>query len=134
MTEDTRDYFAQDSAGNVWYLGEDTCEYQGGSCADTGGSWRWGADGALPGIAMWASPAVDGRRYFQEYDPGVAMDVGEVIATDVAVETPAGSYIGCVQTRDTSLLEPGAETKIYCPGVGLVQENGSGGLTTVTGL
>jgi len=33
LTEDTLDYFAQDNAGNVWYMGEDTSECQGaGNC------------------------------------------------------------------------------------------------------
>ena len=37
---------------------------------------------------------------------------------------PAGTFKGCIETRETSPLEPGAEsTKFYCPGVGLVIDN-----------
>ena len=30
LVEDTFDWYAQDSAGNVWYMGEDTTEYENG--------------------------------------------------------------------------------------------------------
>ena len=30
LVEDTFDWYAQDRAGNVWYLGEDTKEYEDG--------------------------------------------------------------------------------------------------------
>src|SRR5262245_58309136 len=39
VTEDTLDFFAQDDAGNVWYLGEDTCTFENGTCTDREGSW-----------------------------------------------------------------------------------------------
>lgn len=119
LVEDTRDWFAQDEAGNVWYLGEDTCAYVDGACDDHGGSWRWGDDGALPGLAMPAAPTVDGQPYYQEYYRGEAEDVGEVIAVGVTITVPAGTYDDCITTRDTSPLEPGVvEKKTYCRGVG----------------
>ena len=46
LTEDTYDWFAQDSAGNVWYLGEDTKEYENGVVVSTEGTWQWGVHGA----------------------------------------------------------------------------------------
>jgi hypothetical protein len=57
LAEDTFDWFAQDSDGNVWYVGEATKEYNNGVVTSTEGSWEWGVDGALPGIQMWANPA-----------------------------------------------------------------------------
>ena len=57
LTEETHDWYAQDGAGNVWYLGEDTKEYENGQVVSTAGSWTWGVDGALPGVLMWADPA-----------------------------------------------------------------------------
>lgn len=130
LVEDTYDWYAQDGDGNVWYLGEDTKEYEDGVVVSTEGSWEWGQDGALPGIVMWADPAAhEGESYRQEYRKDVAEDWGLVIATDVSVTVPAGSYTGCVRTLDTSGLDRFArEHKTYCPGVGLVletQEDGS---------
>jgi urease accessory protein UreH len=45
LLEDTYDWYAQDHAGNVWYFGEDTKEYDGKN-VDTAGSWEAGVDGA----------------------------------------------------------------------------------------
>jgi hypothetical protein len=138
LTEDTDDWFAQDADGNVWYLGEDTCEIEDGNCVNTQGAWEWGVDGALPGVVMWATPTVDGQPYYQEYSVGEAEDVGEVVELDVSVTVPAGSYTGCVKTRETSTLETDAlEFKTYCAGVGQVlgeEDENTEELQTTTGL
>jgi hypothetical protein len=121
LKEDTHDWYAQDDAGNVWYLGEDTCAYENGQCVDREGAWEWGTDGALPGWVMPATPEVNGRRYYQEYYPGHAEDAGEVVDVDRTVTVRAGTYQGCIRTHDTSTLDPELdEYKTYCPGVGLV--------------
>ncbi len=121
IIEDTHDWYAQDDEGNVWYLGEATCEYDGGDCVDTEGSWEWGQDGALPGVVMWGDPTVDGVRYYQEYYPGHAEDTGEVLALDGSAASPAGTFTDCVETRDSSTLDTALdERKHYCRGLGVV--------------
>jgi len=124
LIEDTEDWFAQDEDGNVWYLGEDTKEYEDGQVVSTAGSWEWGVDGALPGIIMWADPAAHvGEEYRQEFAHGEAEDFGEVVSLDEDVDVPEGTFAGCVKTEDTSALEPGLrENKYYCPNVGLTLE------------
>ena len=133
LVEKTYDWYAQDIDGNVWYLGEDTKEYENGVVVSTEGSWEWGVDGALPGIAMWADPSAHmNESYRQEYLKGVAEDFGKVIATDVSVTVPFGSYTGCVRTLDTSGLDFTArEHKTYCPTVGLVLETNADGSEAV---
>ena len=122
VIEDTRDWFAQDAAGNVWYMGEDTAEYEGGEVVSTEGSWTSGVDGALPGVQMLGDPQI-GDEYRQEFFEGEAEDYGEVVSLDESVEVPAGSWTGCVRTRDRSVIEPDVEEfKTYCDGVGLVLE------------
>jgi len=122
LEEDTLDWFAQDEDENVWYLGEDTCEYDDGECVSHAGAWEAGVDGAIPGILMPGSPNV-GDRYYQEYYAGIAEDFGEVVAVDTTVQVPAGNFKRCVRTRDTSRLDPSIEEfKTYCPGIGLVLE------------
>ena len=125
LIEDTFDWFAQDAAGNVWYLGEDSKEIEDGQVVSTEGSWEWGVNGALPGIYMWADPAAQvGVAYRQEYYKNVAEDWGKVLTLDVSVTVPLGSYTGCITTDDWVGLEPGDphERKTYCPQIGLVRE------------
>lgn len=124
LAEDTFDWFAQDAQGNVWYLGEDSCEIENGQCVSTEGSWEAGVNGALPGIVMWADPAAHaGRAYRQEYLAGEAEDVAKVLRANASVETPYGSFTNCLETMDWSPLEAGVrEHKFYCPGTGLVLE------------
>ncbi len=56
LVEDTFDWYAQDSAGNVWYMGEDTTEYENGKPKTKEGSWEAGVNGAEPGVIMPAKP------------------------------------------------------------------------------
>ena len=118
--EVTSDYYAQDAEGNIWYMGEDTTEYENGKPATTAGSFHYGADGAEAGIAMPANPQV-GMQYRQEYYAGEAEDQGSVLSVDEQVEVPFGRFNDAVMTRDTNPLEPRVnEHKFYAKGVGPV--------------
>ena len=120
LVEDTFDWYAQDSAGNVWYLGEGTAEFENGKIVTRSGSFEAGAGGALPGILLPAEPQV-GQKYRQEYLKGEAEDNGEVLGTDQLVEVPTGRYSDALLTRDTTSLEPTVvEYKLYAPGIGPV--------------
>jgi hypothetical protein len=119
LIEDTRDWYAQDKAGNVWYFGETVDNYSKGKLKDHKGSWEAGVNGAKPGIIMLKDPKV-GDKYRQEYYRGVAEDEGTVVALDKKVTVPYGSFEGCLQTRDSTRLESSKEDKYYCPAVGFV--------------
>ena len=56
FVEVTDDWYAQDEAGNIWYLGEATTEYEDGKPVSTAGSWEAGVDGAQAGVVMPARP------------------------------------------------------------------------------
>jgi len=121
VTEDTYDWYAQDTAGNVWYFGEDAKQYEGGLFVGTEGSWEAGVDGAKPGIVMHAIQPAIGSPYRQEYYTCVAEDQAEVVSLSEPVTVPYGSFANCLQTHEFSDLEPDAnEDKYYAPGVGLV--------------
>lgn len=118
--EDTTDWYAQDSAGNVWYFGEKTQEYENGRPGSTEGSWEAGKDGAQPGVILPAEPKA-GMRYRQEYRADEAEDRALVLSTAEQAQTPTGLYKNALLTRDTSPLEPElVELKWYAPGVGPV--------------
>ncbi len=124
LAEDTHDWFAQDKEGNVWYLGEEVDNYEDGVLINHAGAWEWGVDGALPGIIMWADPAAHiGESYRQEYLPGQAEDMGQVLSVGESVTVPFGSFDGVLKTLDTTALEPGVqEHKYYAPGIGVIKE------------
>jgi hypothetical protein len=125
LVEKTTDWYAQDKAGNVWYFGEDTAEYEHGTVTSTAGTWLAGVDGALPGMIMKAAPAV-GDAYRQEYRPGEAEDFAKVLQLDASWQVPMGSYTNVVVTEDTDLLDPTKlEQKFYAPGIGFLGSTGS---------
>jgi len=122
VLEDTYDWYAQDADGNLWYLGEDTTEYENGKPKTKEGSWEAGVDGALPGIIMPANPQV-GMTYREEYYKGHAEDGASILYTDAFAKVPGGRFEHGVQTRNTSAIEPDVvEEKIYAEGVGVVLE------------
>jgi len=130
--EVTEDWYAQDSDGNVWYLGEAVRNFEGGKFVDREGSFEAGVGGAQPGIAMPADPE-PGLSYRQEYLKGKAEDRGAVVTVgQERVEVPAGFYNEDVlMTRDIVPLEPKVEElKFFAPGVGpvlSVHTDGAGG-------
>jgi hypothetical protein len=120
IIEDTLDWYAQDKDGAVWYLGEDTAEFEDGKITTRKGSFEAGVDGAQAGVIMPASPEV-GMAYRQEYYPDEAEDNGEVLALRQQASVPAGEYDDLLKTADTTPLEPDTlEHKYYARGVGLV--------------
>lgn len=122
LAEDTHDWYAQDRQGNVWYLGEDTAEYENGQIVSTAGAWEAGVDGAVPGIVMRAAPT-EGDAYRQEFYVGEAEDLAEVQAVDATETVNAEPLTGLLVTREwTPLLPDVVEDKYYALGTGLVLE------------
>jgi Ca2+-binding RTX toxin-like protein len=125
LVEDTFDWYAQDTDGNVWYLGELATNYEydeDGNLIDTNtdGSWQAGVDGALPGIIMPAMPEV-GADYYQEFFIGEAEDEGQILSVDETIIISLGTYTDVLKTFDTTALEPDAqEFKYYAPGIGQI--------------
>ena len=118
--EITDDWYAQDSDGNIWYLGEHVTNYDNGKVVDHSGSFEAGVDGAEAGIAMPANPE-PGMSYRQEYYKGEAEDKGAVISVgDEQVQVPFGFFDrGVLMTRDLVPTEPKVqELKFYAPEVG----------------
>ena len=120
LIEDTDDWYAQHRNGDVWYMGELARNYEDGQLVDLHGSWRAGVDGALPGVQMLRRPR-RGDAYRQEFLLGEAEDLARVVARGVNVTVPVGTFRDCLQTEETTPLEPDAqEQKYYAAGIGMV--------------
>ena len=126
LVEVTDDWYAQDADGNIWYLGADAKEYEDGKLVSTGSSWEHGVDGAEAGVIIPAAPS-PGLTYRQEYYKGEAEDASKVLRVDARVTVSAGKFGNCLETRDTTALEPNVvERKYYAPDVGLVMAQVAG--------
>ena len=126
LVEVSRNFFARCTQTNdVFYFGEDVDIYEGGAIVSHEGAWRAGASGALPGLIMPGTFLL-GSRYFQEVAPDVALDRAEHVREGFEVEVPAGTFEDCVEVHETTPLEPRAlSVKIYCAGIGLVDDSGA---------
>lgn len=120
LTEVTLDYFAQDDAGAVYYLGEDVDEYQNGRVTGHSGAWLLGRDTQKPGVLMPAHPSV-GDRFRSEDVPKITQEADEVISVSETVIVPAGTWTNCVKIREKS-SDGATEYKFYAPGIGCVKE------------
>jgi hypothetical protein len=120
LAEDAIEWYAQDTRGNLWFLGEDAKAFKNGEVVSTRGSWKAGVDGAQPGIILPAEPQV-GMAYRKEYAAGEAEDEAEVLGVDAQIDVAAGSFEGVLLTKDFSALNPGVvENTFYARGLGPV--------------
>jgi hypothetical protein len=119
--EKTFDWYAQDNEGNVWYLGENSCNFEHGRCVRDPGSWEAGVGNGKPGIIMEAHPH-RGDSYRQEYSPGHAVDQAQVLGGGGAVKTPYRTFKRTLLTLEYSTIDKQYELKWHGRGVGVIKE------------
>ena len=120
--ERTFDWYAQDDAGNVWYMGEDSYDREHGRWVRNDGSWTAGVGNGKPGVIMLAHPR-RGDAYRQEYSPGHAVDQAKVLGPGGRVATPFRTFSRTLLTREFSNIDKQYEKKWYARGIGMVQED-----------
>jgi hypothetical protein len=62
--------------------------------------------------------------YQQEVAPGIAMDEATIIRVGRTVTVPAGTFTQTITVRDFNPLDGSRGTKVYAPGVGLIDDDG----------
>jgi hypothetical protein len=127
LKERTFDYYAADQDGNIWYFGEDVTNFRHDAAGkltgtDSKSAWRAGVNDALPGISVSGQPTV-GLIQFQEHAPtDGAMDYAEILAVDLEITGPGGTFKNVMKTFEGSLAEPDLrEFKYYAPGIGMIR-------------
>jgi hypothetical protein len=115
-------FFAQDSAGTVWRMGEYPEEYEEGKFV-VAPAWIHGLENAQAGIMMHANPQVGTPSYAQGWGPAVDWtDRGQVDQVGQQTCVPASCYDDVVIIAETSAAEPDAQQlKYYARGVGNVR-------------
>jgi hypothetical protein len=127
LLEATTDWFAQDTQGNVCYLGEDTKAYLPNGQVDTSGSWEAGVNGAVSGVIMEANPQVP-DSYRQEFLVGEAEDTAWIVGRGGHLTVPYGTVHSIVTSLEHTVLEPDViDKKVYAPGLGIVLEQAIAG-------
>jgi hypothetical protein len=123
--EQTLDYFAQDKAGTVYYLGEDVNEYPRHGPISHEGEWRLGRDTKRPGILMPAHPRV-GDSFKSEAVPGVTHETDTVVKRGLERHAGGVDYSHVMRIREDAGPPPEVEYKTYAPGVGVITEANGG--------
>lgn len=137
LVEETFDYFAQDTHGNVWYFGEDVTNFEYDADdnligTNSSSSWLSGVNDALPGIIMFADPtdpALIGFSHFQEHAPNDdAVDEAMIVSIGETITLDIGTFTDVVKILETISIEPDVGGfKYYAPGIGLIfEEEGVG--------
>jgi hypothetical protein len=123
LAERTKDWYAQDAKGNVWYFGEATAELnRAGRVTSREGSWLAGVDGAEQGSFMPAHPKI-GQSFRQEYYKGHAEDHFAVLSLSASVVVSYTASAHALLTKEWTPLEPNVvDRKLYVRGIGLVKE------------
>lgn len=120
LAEVATDYFAQDDAGTVYYLGEDVDEYTNGKITGHEGAWLFGKDTQNPGVVLPGHPKIGDKFKTEDVSKDINED-DEVISLSEDVIVPAGTYQNCVKVRE-HLADGTTEYKYYAKGVGVVRE------------
>lgn len=123
LLEVAYDFYAQDDAGAVWYLGEDVFNFGDGVITDTHGSWRAGREGP-PAMIMPADPQV-GDVYRPENIPGFVFEEVTVTEIDVTLRGPLGPIAGGIRIEELH-MDGSTETKTFAPGYGEFLTGGGG--------
>jgi hypothetical protein len=115
-------FYAQDSTGTVWYLGEYPEEYEDGKFV-TARPWIHGLEGASAGIMMPAAPRLGTPSYAEGWGPAVEWtDRGQVDQIGQRTCVAAGCYDSVLVIAEASSGEPDAQQlKYYARGTGNVR-------------
>jgi hypothetical protein len=136
--EFSRDCDSEETGG---FDPDDESKCDDGSTPIPAGSWEAGKppmddpDGVIarPGLMMTGTPLI-GSKYFQEIAPPDAVDRGNIVEMGLTWPLPEDldegetpDFTGCIKILDTNPAEDppvceDEDPKIYCPGIGLVQD------------
>ena len=121
LVERTFDYFAQSDDGTVYYLGEDVDNIRRGKVVNHNGSWLYGRDTDVPGVAMPADPKV-GDQYRFEDVPGITAESNRVEEAGMRARAAGRDFTGVIRIEEFIQPEGEIKYKLYAPGVGVIVE------------
>ena len=115
-------WYAVDTAGNVWWFGQQVRSHTPHLDNLAPSSWLAGRDGAEAGLILTDPPRL-GDGYFNAVQPGVVERRSTVVSLAATVATTERTFRHTVVTRDLSTLEPlHSVQSYYARGLGLVAQ------------
>jgi hypothetical protein len=129
LVEEEIHFFAQETGGNVWSLGEYPEEYEAGQFVGAPTTWLSGVDGAQAGIHIQGNPQLGSAPYVQGIAPAIGFfNAAQVFATGQSTCVPFACFKSVLITNEFSPDEPGAggAHKYYAPGIGNVRVEPAG--------
>jgi hypothetical protein len=121
LVERTLDYFAQADDGTVYYLGEDVDNYRRGRVVDHEGSWLYGRDTDVLGVAMPADPQLGDQWRFEDV-PGVTTESDRVEETGMRARAGGRDFGAVIRVQEFVQPEGEVEYKLYAPDAGVILE------------
>jgi hypothetical protein len=121
LVERTFDYFAQADDGTVHYLGEHVNNIRRGRVVNHHGTWLYGKNTDVLGVAMPADPRL-GDQWRLEDVPGITTESDRVEETGMRARVRGRLYTNVIRTQEFIQPEGEVEYKLYAPGVGLITE------------
>ncbi|HEY2878021.1 hypothetical protein [Nocardioides sp.] len=125
-------WYAVDTAGNVWWFGQQVRPHTPRLDSLAPSSWLAGRDGAEAGLVLTDPPRL-GDGYLNALQPGVVERRSTVVSLTATVATTERTFRHTVATRDLSTLEPlHSVQSYYARGLGLVAQQDT--VATSTGI
>lgn len=125
LEESELTFFAQDTTGTVWHLGQYSELYEDGKELIGGRAWMVGyVEGARAGIFMSPDPKEGSPSYSEGFAPPPYYwtDMAQVSKTGETTKVPAGDYDNVLVTKEWTQQAPDEiQLKYYAPGLGVVR-------------
>lgn len=121
LVETTLDYYAQADDGTVHYFGEDVKNIKDGKVIDTAGSFLYGRDTDVLGVAMPADPQV-GDQYRFEDVPGITVESNRIEERGLRAKVAGRIVRDVIRIQEFIQPEGDLEYKTYAPGLGVIAE------------
>jgi hypothetical protein len=132
LVERTLDYFAQSNDGTVYYLGEDVDNIKRGKVVNHHGSWLYGRDTDVPGVAMPPHPKLGDQWRFEDV-PRTTTESDRVEETGMRSFVDGRMFHDVIRIQEFTQPEGEVEYKLYAPGVGVILEYPSDGRIALAG-
>jgi hypothetical protein len=115
-------WYAEDTAGNVWWFGQRVSRHGPPVDLLATRSWAAGVHGARAGLLVAAAPRV-GDGYLNALAPAAVERRSTVVSLDATVALPRRTYRHTLSTLDLSTLEPTRRVRsFFAPRFGLVAQ------------